>query len=117
MLDADHPISRHLKHIPSAAERAAGVTRQLLVFSRKQTVEAVELNVNKALHSNEEMLRRLPKGAAVAGINVMQSCLTRLTTVRPQLTRTPANRTPDTVLVQVGRRHIARGQGIESHPT
>jgi two-component system cell cycle sensor histidine kinase/response regulator CckA len=58
-LGTDHPSHRHVEQIQHAAERAAGIARQLLVFSRKQTVQAVELNVNEVVNSMEEMLRRL----------------------------------------------------------
>jgi two-component system cell cycle sensor histidine kinase/response regulator CckA len=39
-------------------QRAAGLTGQLLVFSRKQTVQAVVLNLNEVVECTERMLRR-----------------------------------------------------------
>jgi two-component system, cell cycle sensor histidine kinase and response regulator CckA len=56
---SDHPSRKHVEQIRHAAERAAGLTRQLLVFSRKQTVQAIELDVNEVVDSMETMLRRL----------------------------------------------------------
>jgi PAS domain S-box-containing protein len=41
------------------AKRAAALTRQLLVFSRRQTVQAVRLDFNDQLESMLKMLRRL----------------------------------------------------------
>jgi len=58
-LGSDHPSHKKVEEIRHAAERAAGLTRQLLVFSRKQTVQAVELNVNEVVCGMEKMLRRL----------------------------------------------------------
>jgi two-component system cell cycle sensor histidine kinase/response regulator CckA len=52
-------IKGHLETIRSAAERAAGLTRQLLVFSRKQMVELVVLDINAVLKDLDKMLRRL----------------------------------------------------------
>jgi two-component system cell cycle sensor histidine kinase/response regulator CckA len=58
-LGADEESREHLETIRSAAERAAGLTRQLLVFSRKQTVQPVVLNLNDVLKDMNKMLRRL----------------------------------------------------------
>jgi signal transduction histidine kinase len=52
-------VRGHLETIRSAAERAAGLTRQLLIFSRKQTVQRVALDLNEVLHGLDKMLRRL----------------------------------------------------------
>ena len=45
--------------IRHAAERAAGLTRQLLIFSRKQTVQPVVLDLNDVVKDLDKMLRRL----------------------------------------------------------
>src|SRR5208283_1335037 len=42
-----------------ATERAAGLTRQLLIFSRKQTVQPVVLDLNEVVKDMDQMLRRL----------------------------------------------------------
>jgi signal transduction histidine kinase len=55
----DSPQLNYAKEIQLAAERAAGLTRQLLVFSRKQTVQPIVLDLNKLVQSQEQMLRRL----------------------------------------------------------
>jgi PAS domain S-box-containing protein len=47
-----------IDQIRRAAERAAGLTRQLLVFSRREPVDVQVVDVNEALASTEEMLRR-----------------------------------------------------------
>jgi PAS domain S-box-containing protein len=49
----------HLEAIRLAAERAAGLTRQLLIFSRKQTVQPTVLDLNDVLKDLNKMLRRL----------------------------------------------------------
>jgi two-component system cell cycle sensor histidine kinase/response regulator CckA len=56
------PESLQLKYaeeIRHASERAAGLTRQLLVFSRKQTVQPVSLNLNDVVNDMGQLLRRL----------------------------------------------------------
>jgi two-component system cell cycle sensor histidine kinase/response regulator CckA len=58
-LGPDHPLQKYIEEIRHAAERAAGLTRQLLVFSRKQTVQAVELDLNEVVKGMEKMLRQL----------------------------------------------------------
>jgi signal transduction histidine kinase len=52
-------IRKYTEQIRDAAERAAGLTRQLLVFSRKQTVQPVVLDLNVVVHDLDQMLRRL----------------------------------------------------------
>jgi two-component system cell cycle sensor histidine kinase/response regulator CckA len=47
------------EQIRSAAQRAAGLTRQLLVFSRKQTVQPVVLDLKEVVKEIDGMLRRL----------------------------------------------------------
>ena len=58
-LGEEHPMSELVTEITRAGERAAGLTRQLLTFSRKQVVAPVVLDVNALLANMEKMLRRL----------------------------------------------------------
>ena len=58
-LGADAPLHKYTVEILNAAERATALTRQLLVFSRKQTVQAVVLDFNRVVTETEKMLRRL----------------------------------------------------------
>jgi len=55
----DSPLRQYAEEIGHAAERAAGLTRQLLVFSRKQAVQPVVLDLNAVLKDMDKMLRRL----------------------------------------------------------
>jgi CheY-like chemotaxis protein len=55
----DHEFRNKLETIRAAAERAAGLTRQLLIFSRKQAVQPVVLDVNDVVKDLDKMLRRL----------------------------------------------------------
>jgi two-component system cell cycle sensor histidine kinase/response regulator CckA len=48
-----------IEEIRKAGERAAGLTRQLLAFSRKQILEPKVLDLNEVVHRMEEMLSRL----------------------------------------------------------
>ena len=48
-----------LQEIQKAAERAGGLTRQLLAFSRKQLLQPRVLDLNRMLDEVEPMLRRL----------------------------------------------------------
>ncbi len=55
----DTPEGVMLEEIRKAGDRAAGLTHQLLAYSRKQVLEAKVLDLNKLLGSEEKMLRRL----------------------------------------------------------
>jgi len=48
-----------VKDIAGAVERATGLTRQLLVVSRKQAIQPVEVNLNEIVESLANMMRRL----------------------------------------------------------
>jgi signal transduction histidine kinase len=58
-LGSDDAQRAHLETIRAAAERAAGLTRQLLIFCRKQAVQPVVLDLNGVLKDMDKMLRRL----------------------------------------------------------
>ena len=58
-LPPDDPLQKYMEEIRLAAERACGLTRQLLVFSRKQPVQAVALNLNDVVKGMTKMLERL----------------------------------------------------------
>ncbi len=55
----DKPIGADLQEIVTAAQRATSLTRQLLAFSRKQTIKPVALSLNAVVETLEPMLRRL----------------------------------------------------------
>jgi PAS domain S-box-containing protein len=52
-------LHQDLQEIRRAGERAAGLTRQLLAFSRKQILQPQVLNLNAVVAGIESMLRRL----------------------------------------------------------
>ena len=58
-LEPDSPLRKYAEELQHAAERAAGLTKQLLIFSRKQKVEPVVLDLNDTVKELEKMLRRL----------------------------------------------------------
>ncbi len=56
---SEHPLRNYVEEIRRASERAAGLTLQLLVFGRKQTVQPVVMDLNVVLRDLENMLERL----------------------------------------------------------
>ena len=53
------PLRPDLEEIRGAANRAAGLTRQLLAFSRKQVLEMRALDLNELVADMDKLLRRL----------------------------------------------------------
>ena len=58
-VDPTEPLHANLEEVRNAARRAAGITRQLLAFARKQTIAPMVLNLNKSVKSILKMLQRL----------------------------------------------------------
>ncbi len=57
--ETNHPDRASLEHIKGAAERGAALTRQLLTFTRGQTLAPRSLDLNETVRGIEGILRRL----------------------------------------------------------
>lgn len=57
--DEDDPLNRSLKQILTASTSAANLTRQLLLFSRKEVMEFKPVNINQTIQNLLKMLGRL----------------------------------------------------------
>ena len=55
----DNPLAKDLAQIKSCGERATALTRQLLAFSRRQTLQPEVLDLNELVANLNEMLQRL----------------------------------------------------------
>ena len=53
------PLRKNVEEIHAAGRRAAGLTRQLLTFSRKQVVQTQPLDLGELVQEIETMLRRM----------------------------------------------------------
>ncbi|MCB2211403.1 PAS domain S-box protein [bacterium] len=58
-LDPDHSVYNDLVEIEEAARRSSELTRQLLAFARKQTVDPKVLDLNQSVEGMLKMLQRL----------------------------------------------------------
>jgi PAS domain S-box-containing protein len=57
-LQEGHPAHKPLAEVLNASKRAAGLTRQLLVFSRSQVIERKHVDINQVVNSIDGLLRR-----------------------------------------------------------
>ncbi len=78
------PLQPMVLEIQRAAERAAGLTRQLLAFSRKQILAPVDLDLNVVVADLEAMVRRLI-GEDIALVTLRDPRLERVTADRGQI--------------------------------
>jgi PAS domain S-box-containing protein len=58
-LDASDELRKDIEEVERAGKRAAGLTSQLLAFSRRQVVQPRVIDLNAAMAEMERMLRRL----------------------------------------------------------
>jgi PAS domain S-box-containing protein len=58
-LKPGEPMRDDVEEISKAAKRAAGLTRQLLMFSRQQVLEPKVLDLNEVLSNMDKMLQRI----------------------------------------------------------
>lgn len=58
-VQGDPKLSGHVDQVLKASERAASLTRQLLAFSRKQTIQPTPLHLNQIIAGIEKLLHRL----------------------------------------------------------
>jgi signal transduction histidine kinase len=58
-LGREHPVVQDLKQVSDAAHSAAGLTHQLLAFSRKQVMQPRVLDLDTVVQGMASMLRRL----------------------------------------------------------
>lgn len=58
-MEDDSTMSQDIQEIKKAAERAAALTSQLLIFSRRQVTEPEVLNLNTVVGDMEKMLTRI----------------------------------------------------------
>jgi signal transduction histidine kinase len=58
-LPEDSPLRPDVEEIAKAGKRAAGLTQQLLAYSRRQLVEPKILDLNEIVRSMERMIRRM----------------------------------------------------------
>ena len=68
-LPATDPIRKDMEEIKKAADRASGLTRQLLAFSRRQFVAPKVFEINALVTNIDGMLRRL------LGEDIIELCL------------------------------------------
>lgn len=58
-LDETDPLQMYIEQILSASQKAANLTRSLLVFSRQQQVNLLPLDINNVISGTQKLLKRL----------------------------------------------------------
>ncbi len=58
-MEEDNALRTHVRQILSSAERAANLTKQLLIFSRKQVMDPRPVKINQIIFAIEKLISRL----------------------------------------------------------
>lgn len=58
-MEEDHPLKGNIEEIKKAAEQATLLTRQLLAFSRKETIRPMILDLNDSVRDMDKMVNRI----------------------------------------------------------
>jgi len=58
-MEPDNPLRKYIMEVHIAGEYAAGLTKQLLVFSHKQVIQTDKLDINEIVHGLNKMVRRI----------------------------------------------------------
>jgi PAS domain S-box-containing protein len=74
-LEADNPSKEHINQVLIAADRAATLTKRLLVFSRKQVVAVKPVNMNELILGLQTMLARTIRESIEFNLNLADSPL------------------------------------------
>jgi PAS domain S-box-containing protein len=69
-LDLNHPSYEALEQINVAAQRAAALTRQLLIFARKEVVEPKVIDLNHLVESVAKLLHRVVGEDVIVSIDL-----------------------------------------------
>ncbi len=78
------PLRKDIEEIYKAAEAAASLTRQLLVFSRRQMLQPMALDLNAVITDLEKMLRHLI-GEDIDMVTLLEANLDRVKADRGQI--------------------------------
>ena len=89
-LETDSPLQAYCEEVLKAGESAAGLTRQLLAFSRRQILAPQVLDLNLVVGDLERMLRRLI-GEDIDLVTIQQHDLGRVKADRGQIEQVIVN--------------------------
>ena len=102
-LEPESPARRDVEQILGSAERAAGVTRQLLAFGRKQVLQHQAFDPNEVVEAAVELLRPL--------IDPRIGIITRLDPASPPVVADPAQIQQVIVNLVLNARDAIEGEG------
>jgi PAS domain S-box-containing protein len=74
-LEEDHPLRQYAEQIVSSSEKAAGLTKSLLTFGRKQVLNPQRVELNSVIGNVEKLLRGLLREDIEFNIDLWQEPL------------------------------------------
>ncbi|MBI5374069.1 MAG: PAS domain-containing protein [Candidatus Schekmanbacteria bacterium] len=120
---------RYLEEIKKSITRATGLTRQLLAFSRKQTLQPTIVNINSLIDNTSKMLQRLigedidlkfiptpDLGNARADIGQMEQVLMNLAVNARDAMPNGGKLTIETANVNIDKEYVNSHPGAKSGP-
>jgi CheY-like chemotaxis protein len=115
-------LRRNTQAIMKAADRAAGLTSQMLAFSRKQVMSPVALNLNAAVADSARMLQRLIgedidlRVLPAASIWTIRADPGQLAQVLMNLSVNARDAMPDGGVLTLSTRNVTITENLPGHP-